>query len=29
LTIPQAIERTLDWFEANPEIVLQPEGSAS
>jgi UDP-glucose 4-epimerase len=29
LTIPQAIERTLEWFEANPEIVLQPEGSAS
>jgi UDP-glucose 4-epimerase len=29
LTIPQAIERTLDWFEANPEIILEPEGSAS
>jgi UDP-glucose 4-epimerase len=29
LTIEQAIGRTLDWFEANPDIVLEPEGSAS
>ena len=28
LTIQQAVGRTLDWFEANPEIVLEPEGSA-
>jgi len=27
LSIEQAIGRTLDWFEANPEIVLGPEGS--
>jgi UDP-glucose 4-epimerase len=24
LTIPEAIGRTLDWFDANPEIVLEP-----
>jgi UDP-glucose 4-epimerase len=29
LTIEEAVGRTLDWFEANPEIVLEPEGSAS
>jgi UDP-glucose 4-epimerase len=27
LTIEQAIERTLAWFEANPELVLEPERS--
>jgi UDP-glucose 4-epimerase len=29
LTIEQAIGRTLDWFETNPQIVLEPERSAS
>jgi UDP-glucose 4-epimerase len=29
LTIPQAITRTLDWFEAEPAIVLEQEGSTS
>jgi UDP-glucose 4-epimerase len=29
MTIEQAIGRTLGWFEAHPEIVLEPEGSAS
>jgi UDP-glucose 4-epimerase len=24
LTIPEAIGRTLDWFEANPDVVLEP-----
>jgi UDP-glucose 4-epimerase len=28
LTIEAAIGRTLDWFEAHPEIVLDPAGSA-
>jgi UDP-glucose 4-epimerase len=28
LDIPAAIARTLDWFEANPEIVLDSAGSA-
>jgi UDP-glucose 4-epimerase len=29
LTIPQAIERTLDWFEAEPEIALDQESITS
>ena len=28
LTIPEAIGRTLDWFEAHPEIVLDGVGAA-
>jgi UDP-glucose 4-epimerase len=29
LTIPQAIERTLDWFETEPAIVLEQEPTIS